>query len=157
MTCDINMYCTYLVCCMLSCYCHWCRCRYYSSWCYSPCDWHMYLASCLAATVGSEVHSCREERVCNKVDQRTVNQNSLLNEQGSVDCSVKQGHISPLWFSCATASSSPSYNSKEYKYRSPASIAHRLSPLIRNCRGKQEKKEKKLNLDELSNRQESQK
>lgn len=66
--------CTNLVGCMLSCYCHWCRCRYCSSWCCSPCDWHTRLASCLAATAGLEAHPCWEGQVCNKEDHRAVSQ-----------------------------------------------------------------------------------
>lgn len=66
--------CTNLVGCMLSCYCHWCRCRYCSSWCCSPCDWHTRLASCLAATAGLEAHPCWEGQVCNEEDHRAVSQ-----------------------------------------------------------------------------------
>lgn len=62
--------CTNLVGCMLSCCCHWCHCHYCSSWCCSPCDWHMHSANCRAATAGLEVHPCWEGRVCNKEDHR---------------------------------------------------------------------------------------
>lgn len=64
---------TNLVGCMLSCCCHWCRCHYCSSWCCSLYDWHMHLASCLAATAGLEARPCWEGQVCNKEDHSTIN------------------------------------------------------------------------------------
>lgn len=70
--------CTDLVGCMLSCCCHWFRCHYCSSWCYSPCDWHMHLANCQAATAGLEVHPYWEGQVCNKEDHGAVNQTLLF-------------------------------------------------------------------------------
>ena len=132
---------------MLSCYCHWCRCHYCSSWCYSLCDWHMHLANCLAATAGWEVHPCWEGQVCNKEDHRAVNQNLLFSYNGwwasmGVDAwgsAFGAGRHLPLVFpqrKCISSCESL-YNTKGQKYHSPASTAHRFSSLIRNCKEKQ--------------------
>ena len=133
--------------CMLSCCCHWCRCHYCSSWCYSPCDWHMHLANCQAATAGWEVPPCWEGQVCNKEHHRAVNQNlplsSCVADEGAGGGCTGFGagrHLPLVSPQCKCIYPvSLLYNTKGHKYHSPASTARWFSSLICHCKEKQKK------------------
>lgn len=139
-----TQYCTYLVDCMLSCYCHSCHCRYCSNWCCSHCDWHMHLANFLAATAGLEAPPCRQGQVCNKECQKDINQKPLfykplMKEHGCMWFRART-HLPPVFHWCKCISLVGIYiTQKEQKYHSPASTACRLSSLICYCREKPKK------------------
>lgn len=141
---------------MLSCYCHWYRCHYCSSWCYSPCDWHMHLANCLAATAGWEVHPCWEGQVCNKEDHRAVNQNLLFSykadewawgwmHEGSVFAAGR--HLPLVLPQCKCISPASLYITQRDKNITHLPALHTDSPL---WYATAKRNRKTLNLDELS-------